>query len=165
MCPYLDPARTTWHITFGTYGTRLHGDDRPTVDRTHNQPDQPFITSQPQLKMLQQQHMRAEQVLLNHAQCHTVQSNMHAICQRGQWNLHTTAASGNHVHILIDAPIQVNPKDVHKWLKRWTGEALDDQFGQPASETWWAKGGSTKPVKDQSYFDNAYHYITKQRTM
>jgi hypothetical protein len=25
-----------YHITFGTYGTRLHGDDRGTVDQAHN---------------------------------------------------------------------------------------------------------------------------------
>jgi len=32
----LDPQRTTWHITFGTCGTRLHGDLRPAVDLDHN---------------------------------------------------------------------------------------------------------------------------------
>ena len=27
---------TPWHITFGTYGTRLHGTFAPTVDKQHN---------------------------------------------------------------------------------------------------------------------------------
>ena len=33
---FLDLLLITWHITFGTYGARLHGDERPTVDRNHN---------------------------------------------------------------------------------------------------------------------------------
>ena len=40
---HLDPTRTTWHITFGTYGTRLHGGSRPSVDKRHNQLDTPFV--------------------------------------------------------------------------------------------------------------------------
>lgn len=28
----LHPNLKTWHITWGAYGTRLHGGDRPTVD-------------------------------------------------------------------------------------------------------------------------------------
>jgi len=34
---------TPWHITFGTYGTRLHGSHRPTVDKQHNQRGTPFL--------------------------------------------------------------------------------------------------------------------------
>ena len=31
-----------YHITFGTYGTRLHGNERGSVDRAHNAPGEPF---------------------------------------------------------------------------------------------------------------------------
>ena len=40
---HLDPARTTWHITWGTYASRLHGGYRPTVDKQHNQRGEPFL--------------------------------------------------------------------------------------------------------------------------
>jgi REP element-mobilizing transposase RayT len=163
MIPHLIPGRATWHITFGTYGTRLHGDERPTVDRKQNQRDKPFITSQPQLRQIQQHHMQSSEVLLNLPQRLAVQSNMQPICQRGQWNLHVVAAASNHVHVLLDAEINVDPKDIRKWLKRWIGQSLDSQFDKPPATTWWAKGGSTKPVKDQTYFENVYRYIAKQR--
>jgi hypothetical protein len=32
-----------YHITWGTYGTRLHGDPRGTVDREHNQRGSPIL--------------------------------------------------------------------------------------------------------------------------
>ena len=31
-----------YHITFGTYGNRLHGSDKPHVDRDHNHYGEPF---------------------------------------------------------------------------------------------------------------------------
>jgi hypothetical protein len=40
---YLSAGLTTWHITWGTYGARLHGGDRPTVNRYHNKPGEPYV--------------------------------------------------------------------------------------------------------------------------
>ena len=34
---------TAWDITFGTYGARLHGDPRLTVDRIHNEFNGPYV--------------------------------------------------------------------------------------------------------------------------
>jgi hypothetical protein len=39
----LNPPLTPWHITFGTYGTRLHGSVAPTVDKQHNILGDPFL--------------------------------------------------------------------------------------------------------------------------
>jgi hypothetical protein len=41
---HLDSLHTTWHITFGTYGTRLHGSGRATVDKRHNQLNEAFLS-------------------------------------------------------------------------------------------------------------------------
>ena len=38
---------TTWHITFGTYGTRLHGSKVPTVDKQHNEVGESFVSVSP----------------------------------------------------------------------------------------------------------------------
>jgi hypothetical protein len=43
----LDPRLTTWHITFGTYGTRLHGDYRATVDKKHTNSERRFWVETP----------------------------------------------------------------------------------------------------------------------
>jgi hypothetical protein len=39
----MHPRPIAYHITFGTYGTRLHGDPRGTVDRSMNRPGDPII--------------------------------------------------------------------------------------------------------------------------
>jgi hypothetical protein len=37
------PDPIAYFITFATYGTRLHGDERGTVDRTNNHYDTPYL--------------------------------------------------------------------------------------------------------------------------
>ncbi len=114
---------------------------RPTVDRKHNQCGHPFIGSQPQLQLKNQNDMRAQAVILRQDQQLFVQQSALHICQRGQWNLHIIAAAGNHIHVLLDAQNNAQPKDIRKWFKRWLGESLTDKWGKPESQTWWAEGG------------------------
>ena len=42
------PAALARHITWGTYGQRLHGDARGTVDREHNEYGRPVLGSDPE---------------------------------------------------------------------------------------------------------------------
>jgi len=55
-----NPNRTAWHITVGTYASRLHGGDEPTVDRNHNQRGEPFITAQPWRAHSERDRLRVE---------------------------------------------------------------------------------------------------------
>jgi REP element-mobilizing transposase RayT len=163
---HLDPGRTTWHITFGTHGARLHGDDRPTVDREHNERDTPFLPPDPQRIADEQAHMRDDEVRLTAAQRAVVESALPAICARGKWTYRIAAAppppEDHHVHVLLDADSAVHGKDIRKWLKRWLSEALSRQFA--VRRQWWAEAGSTKPVKDEAYLNNVFNYILRQRT-
>ncbi|MBB6429956.1 hypothetical protein [Algisphaera agarilytica] len=84
----LDPARRSWHITFGTYATRLHNDPRPTIDRRHNQPDTPFPPPDPD----KQQAPANAPVYLTRDQCLHIENALPAICDRGNWTYRTSAA-------------------------------------------------------------------------
>lgn len=167
MPEHLDPTKTTWHITFGTYGTRLHGDPRPTVDRKHNQRGQPFITRDPERAKAERDKMRGDPIVLTAPQRAVIETLIPEICQRGGWTYRICAAPDeqDHVHVLLDADPATDPDAILKWLKRWLGEALTQRWGKPAGNTWWAKAGSIPPVKDGPYLNNAYHYIRRQRTL
>ena len=173
------PTHQTWHITFGTYATRLHDDPRPTVDRRHNKVNTPFPPPDPD----KQQQPTVPPLLLTRDQCEHIEKTMPQLCEGGGWTLITCAAPfeaheseprepgragpayyGNHVHVLLDAPKSKQPKDIRKWLKRWLSQSLTKTFGQPPKR-WWAEGGSTKPVKDPQYLNNATNYINRQRTL
>jgi REP element-mobilizing transposase RayT len=167
MIQHLDPARTTWHLTFGTYGARLHGDGRPTVDRDHNQRGEPFVKHDPDRAKAERDKMRGNPVRLAAPQRAFVEAVIPDICKRGGWTYRVCAAPDDedHVHVLLDADPSIDPDAILKWLKRWLGEALTARWGKAISGTWWAKGGSTPPVDNEQYLNNAYHYIRRQRTL
>ncbi len=163
----LDPKHTTWHITFGTHGSRLHGDNRPTVERQHNRPGEPFVEPDTNRMNNERERLRGQAVRLTQAQRELIEATVPALCERGRWAYRIAAAppppEDHHVHVLLDAEPSVHGKDIRKWLKRWLTESLNSRFAPPPAG-WWAECGSTKPVKDESYLRNAHDYIERQRT-
>lgn len=164
----LPQGRTVWHITVGTYGSRLHGSDEPTVDREHNQRGTPFLGRDDQRRRDEAASMRAGAVYLTPEQRRAIEAALPGICTRGGWTLHACAApappDNDHFHAVIDADPAAPPKVIRELMKRWLTQALDAQFGKPAAGRWWVVGGSTRPVKDGSYFGNAVNYVLRQRT-
>ncbi|MEM1355656.1 MAG: transposase [Planctomycetota bacterium] len=160
------PDLTVWHITFGTYGSRLHGDEQPTVDRQHNAPGLKFLRPDPARRCWAQARMLAPPVYLTPDQCLHIEAVLPDLCERGGWDCRVAAApaEADHVHVLIAAPAHRHGKGVRRWLKVWLGRSLSARFGRP-EQSWWAEGGSTKPVYDSRYYHNVYRYIEKQRSM
>lgn len=157
---------TIWHITWGTYGDRLHGDERPTVDRRHNVPGTPFLAPNPTREQYERSTLRGDAVCLTVDQMVFIERTIPAICVRGDWRLIACAAGPNHVHVLLGCDSRIQGKQVRQWLKRWLGEAMTKQWPRASPDvrtSWWAEGGSTKPVKDEAYFANAKQYVEDQK--
>ena len=160
----LDPERTTWHITFGTYGTRLHGDIRPTVDRNHNRVGTPFLTPDSRRRALEHESLKFDSVYLTREQCLEAQARLPEICSRGGWTLRVCSASSDHVHLVLDIVPEVHGEKARRLIKRWLGEALTARWPRAKGASWWAEEGSNKAVKDEEYLNNAYEYVLGQRT-
>ncbi len=120
MPQHLDPARTTWHLTFGTYGTRLHGDGRATVDREHNQRGEPFVHRDREQADAERDRMRGDPVYLSAPQRGVVEALIPQLCERGGWTYRACAApeDADHVHVLLDAEPSIEPDAILKWIKR-----------------------------------------------
>ncbi len=155
---------TAWHITFGTHGTRLHGDPRPTVDRKHNERGTPFLAPDPRREGRERSRLASPPVLLSREQCLFVESRIPTICDRGGWEYMESAAATDHVHVLLRADSTIHGKHIRRWLKQWVTEELNREYKGERSSPWWADGGSTKPVKDDDYLANVVRYIRRQRT-
>ena len=161
---HFHPKRKTWHITFGTYGTRLHGGDRPTVDHQHNQRGAAFVEPDPQRHDEFLKRLRFSPVYLNVAECRYVQDVIPAICDRGGWTHRVDSAATDHVHVLLDVDPAVHGEKVRRLIKRWIGQALSERWPLPRGATWWAEQGSNVPINDEDHLNNAFDYIFKQRT-
>lgn len=159
----LDPAHTSWHITFGTYGTRLHGDARPTVDKQHNQLHEPFLAYNPdrvdQERLLQKFPARC----LSLDQRAFVEHFVPVVCDRGGWCYRISAAGPDHIHLLCDVAANIHGEKVRRLVKRWLGQALNEKWPLSKGATWWAEEGSNKAIRDEAYLNNAFRYILKQR--
>ncbi len=154
---------TTWHITFGTYGTRLHGSSRPTVDRQHNQRGTPFLPESNKRESFERGRLKGSPVVLTQPQQQHIESTVPILCGRGGWVLIACAAGPDHVHVLIEVDSAIHGKQVRPLLKRWLTQSLDERWKDTGRPAWWAEGGSTKAVKEESYRANAIRYIERQR--
>jgi len=158
-----NPARTTWHITFGTYGTRLHGSARPTVDKQHNRLGTPFLHANVARQRQALKRMSFAARRFTPPQCLFIEQQIGSICKRGGWDYRICAAETDHVHLLCDILSEIHGKKVRRLVKRWLGQALSERWPLAQGERWWAEGGSNKAVGDRAYLENAYRYILKQR--
>ena len=152
---------THWHITFGTYGTRLHGGELPTVDRDHNVPGTPVLGPDPSRESFESELLKYERIYLSDEQRRFVEGTVPTICERGGWTHIVSAAQPDHVHVLLGADPERHGKQIRRWLKRWLGEALSERWERAGP--WWTEGGSTKATGDDEYFANVVKYITRQR--
>lgn len=149
----LHPARTTWHITWGTYATRLHGSARPTVDKQHNERGTPFLVRNAEREAFAHALLNYEPVQLSHEHRVLIENVMPGTCQRGGWDYRTCAAASDHVHLLCDVPREIHGEKVRRLAKRWVGQMLSEQWPIVKGATWWAEEGS----------NNAFRYIERQR--
>ncbi len=104
-----------YHITFGTYGTRLHGDDRGTVDRSLNNFGDPIIGREDDWNRMERRLLRFEPRNLAIEQRIFVEQSVPQICTRGGWQFIEVAAAPDHVHNMVVAKADGNA--VRKWLK------------------------------------------------
>jgi hypothetical protein len=74
-----------YHITWGTYGTRLHGDPRGTVDRQHNQYGEPVLTYDEHRWEREKSLLKFPLVIFERNEMIAVESLLPAICDRGGW--------------------------------------------------------------------------------
>jgi hypothetical protein len=157
------PPLTPWHITFGTYGTRLHGGKAPTVDKKHNERGTLFLPRNPSREESDRERMKFPPRYFTMVQRLLVEAQLPSICERGGWQFRTCAAGSDHVHLLCDVKPAVHGEQVRRLVKRWLGQALSTNWPLPDGATWWAEEGSNIPVHELECLNNCYAYIVRQR--
>lgn len=151
-----------YFLSWGTYGTRLHGDPRGTVDRTNTERGDPVLGPDQERWEYERAKMRFSPVVLTREQRLFAESKIPEICERGFWKYHTSAAAPDHVHVILTS--EQEPKTIRRIIKRWLGQSMSGNWPLEQGATWWAECGSIKWLIDAPYFANATGYVTRQRT-
>src|SRR5258708_7605219 len=74
-------------ITFRCYGTWLHGDERGSVDRFHNQHESPYIPQRPRCHRHNTQVLKRDPVTLDADRRQSVEQAIRETCEIRKWLL------------------------------------------------------------------------------
>jgi REP element-mobilizing transposase RayT len=151
-----------YFLSWGTYGTRLHGDPRGTVDRTNTTHGDPVLGPDEERWEDERGQMKFPPVVLTREQRLFAEDLIPTICERGLWTYCTCAVAPDHVHVILTS--EHEPKTIRRILKRWLGQSMSERWPLAEGATWWAECGSIKWLVDAAYFENATGYVSRQRT-
>lgn len=93
-------------ITFRSYGTWLHGDQRGSVDRFHNHCGEPFLPRNDDWLRQDARLLKQPAVTLNPDQRLTVEHAIRETCEMRNWFLRAFNVRTNHVHIVVSNRIK-----------------------------------------------------------
>ena len=115
-----------YFLSWGTYGTRLHGDPRGTVDRTNTTRGDPVLGPDEERWEHERGQMKFPPVVLMREQRLFAEELIPTICERGLWTYHTCAVAPDHVHVVLTS--EHEPRTIRRILKRWLGQSMSERW-------------------------------------
>ncbi|HEX8735781.1 MAG TPA: hypothetical protein VF721_10685, partial [Pyrinomonadaceae bacterium] len=92
-------------ITFRCYGTWLHGDERGSVNRFHNQYKTSYLPPEKRWIKTNNQRLKSEIVTLNAEQRICVEKAIRETCTIRRWILQAINVRTNHIHTVVSIGI------------------------------------------------------------
>ena len=137
------PAAPAAHfITFTTHGTRLHGDDRGSVDRDHNTFGEPVLLGDPDRARSAAARKEGSAVTLDADARAAVQEAILGVCAHRGWTPHALHVRTTHVHVVVSAGAE--PEKVMNDFKSYATRALREAGLAKEDAKIWTRHGSTR---------------------
>jgi REP element-mobilizing transposase RayT len=144
-------------ITFTTYGTRLHGDERGTVDRRTNRFGAAVVPANAARRAAAKAVMRQPEVRLDYILRPLVERSIRETCIAKGWPLHAVHVRTNHVHLVVSALIE--PESVLGTVKAWATRDLRNAGAIDEDRRLWTRHGSTRYLWNERAFEAACGYV------
>ncbi len=145
-------------ITFRSYGTWLHGDQRGSVDREHNRYGGPYAPA----NMNRQRHneglLKGEPVWLDTARRHSVQKAIRETCAHRNWQLLAFNVRTNHVHSVVFAGTKNSEIVLNAFKANATRQMREDGCWQMTYSPWVDKG-SRRSLWNERSVERAIDYV------
>src|SRR5262245_19975055 len=148
-----------WFLTFTSYGARLPGDRRSFVSNVtnadgirerHNQVWQPFDANHPALLNYSANQMTGPTICFVIEQARVMLDQFQETAKYRGWQILAVGILADHVHMVVGVPGDPDPDQLLREFKSYASRRLNQQWGKPASETWWTRGGSKRKLKDEA---------------
>ncbi len=92
-----------YFISFRTYGTWLHGDQRGSIDRFHNQYRSPYIPANERWRDYNERRQKGKPLILRAKERTSVKAAIRETCRIRKWSLLALNVRTNHVHSVVSA--------------------------------------------------------------
>ena len=146
-------------ITFRTYGTWLHGDDRTSVDR-HNGKNlygAPKIAPNSHLTRLMSDKRAADEFLLNGPRRGVVERAIRNVCEFRKYSLHVANVRTNHCHVAVSGAAK--PETIMNAFKANGTRELREEGLIDNDQQVWSRGGSTRYLWKPFHLERAIEYV------
>ncbi len=149
-----------YFITFRTYGTWLHGDERGSSDRKYaNVPGTPVIAASRNRQRWEQKQMQHPAVWLNSIQREIIDRTIREVIEYNQWLLHALSIQKNHVHVVVTA--HKLPEAALNSFKAWCTRRMREAGYISKNVKPWSRHGSTRWVWTESDLKNVCMYVNR----
>jgi REP element-mobilizing transposase RayT len=143
-------------MTFRTYGTWMHGEERGSIDRRHNIYGTPGLEPNRYRKQAETRQLKHPPILLKPAQRKAVEAAIRKACDVRRFNLLALNVRTNHVHAVIAAAR--TPEPILEALKAYATRKLRSEGLVSATTKPWARHGSTRYLWKEEQVTNAIAY-------
>ena len=149
-------------ITFTTYGSWLHGDQKGSISRKDNSYGQPFMAPNARLRQTEKSILRNPPFVLNRSRRETVLAAILNVCRFRCWLAHAAHVRTNHVHIVVSG--NEIPGKMMANFKAYATRAINrHQDGQKTISRYWTRHGSTKYLWTKQDLASAVKYVKNEQ--
>jgi REP element-mobilizing transposase RayT len=148
-----------YFITFRTYGTWLHGDERGSTDRHRNRYASPKIPSNPSWLEVNAQLLMHPPVTLDSRHRQAVDQAIRETCDIREWRLRALNVRTNHVHVVVTAACE--PAKVMNAFKANATRQMRDVGCWKHEYSPWAHGGSKRHLWTEQVVQRAVTYVVE----
>ncbi|MCA8914781.1 MAG: transposase [Planctomycetes bacterium] len=146
-------APIAYHLTFTTYGTWLHGDERGSVTRKARK----YVAPDPVLNEYMKERLNYPKVALEAHARKIVHDAVEDYCEFKSWPLLALNVRTNHVHVVVKA-LDTASKMLHGIKSRAT-RVLRDTGDFERNQPVWTERGNKGLLKTEEAVANAIDYV------
>jgi len=146
-----------YFISFRTYGTWLHGDERGSVNRRQNQYGTPRLSPNSRLQRAERKLLKHPPITLNSSQRPVVDGAIREVCKHRGYTLLAINVRTNHVHTVVSA--QTKPEPILQAFQAYATRKLREAGLLPRDVKPWARHGSTPYLWKEKHVERAIDYV------
>jgi REP element-mobilizing transposase RayT len=151
-----------YHITFTTYGSWLHGDQRGSVDKDHNQYGSNFVSPNSGLHKQEQTSLKNSPIILDKNIREVVLKALLRVCGYRGWITHAVHVRSNHIHIVVSG--KEKPEKMMADFKAYATRAIKkNSNNQALVRKYWSQHGSTKYLWTKENLVSTVEYVKNRQ--